>query len=230
MSGKRDICIYIYENTDCMSSEERLCQTAEDYYASAENDLAGIGDSSRTVKPIQNESLRVAKTDRGKPYFPDYPDLFCSVSHSGAWWVCVLSSAEVGLDIQEHTRLRNESADEAVVRLRKMAHRFFHPAEAEYVEQADCYERFFRVWAAKESYAKYTGRGIDASFSKVNVLPEDEKFWPICDMKMYSVTGEAAVMCWQAQECQFYAVDLLEDYTMCVCAKEKALSIITKRI
>ena len=42
-----------------------------------------------------------------------------------------------------------------------MAKRFFHEKEADYVQEKAPYQRFFRVWAAKESYVKYTGKGID---------------------------------------------------------------------
>ena len=41
------------------------------------------------------------------------------------------------------------------------------------------YADFFRIWTAKESYAKFTGRGIDSAFKQFNVcapLP-DAQLW-----------------------------------------------------
>ena len=34
------------------------------------------------------------------------------------------------------------------------------------------YQRFFEIWAAKESYVKYTGQGIDGGFGKFSTAPE----------------------------------------------------------
>lgn len=97
---------------------------------------------------------RIQKGDHGKPYFPDCPWLHFSISHSGEYWACAMASMEVGLDLQIHTRGRKE----------QISARFFHPRENEYLRRRSC-QGFFDIWAAKESYVKYTGRGIDENFA-----------------------------------------------------------------
>ena len=45
------------------------------------------------------KSIRIAYTDRGKPYLPG-TNLFCSVSHTDKLCVCVLADEEVGVDAE----------------------------------------------------------------------------------------------------------------------------------
>jgi phosphopantetheinyl transferase len=93
-------------------------------------------------------SLLVRRTKEGKPYFPG-ENLHCSVSHSGGIWLCAISAAPVGVDIQLVGSCDTE----------RIAARFFHPDEAEWLRGRGP-EAFFEVWCAKESYVKYTGAGI----------------------------------------------------------------------
>ncbi len=86
----------------------------------------------------------------GKPEFPAAPELFCSVSHSGSWWMCALGGVPLGLDLQLH----RSQAD-----LEKLSRRFFHPEEDAFLAR-DGYLAFFDLWSAKESWVKYTGRGF----------------------------------------------------------------------
>ena len=109
--------------------------------------------------------------------------------------------------------MQGESVEEAAVRFRKMAHRFFHPVEADFVD-ADSYLRFFGVWAARESFVKYTGQGIDATFSEHCVIPSEESKWPRMD-------GSEETESWSAGGAYFSKVKFREDYTLCVCTKEK---------
>ena len=91
-----------------------------------------------------------AVTPMGKPYFPALPKLHCSVTHSGAWWLCACSAQPVGLDLQIH----RSHTDPAT-----LSRRFFHPLEDNWLAR-DGYRSFFDLWCAKESWVKYTGRGL----------------------------------------------------------------------
>lgn len=95
---------------------------------------------------------------RGKPSFTAYPEVRFSVSHSADLWACAVDGETLGLDVQAF-----EGRD-----VQRIARRFFHPLEQAYVD-AHGYEAFFYVWAAKESYCKYTGTGIDGTFSRFTV-------------------------------------------------------------
>lgn len=95
-----------------------------------------------------------------RPRFSETGFPFFSVSHSGDLWVCAISSRRIGLDIQRIIPQRNIHA---------IARRFFHPDEITFLEQTG-YKNFYTVWAAKECYVKYTGSGIDETFSEFSVI------------------------------------------------------------
>lgn len=152
---------------------------------------------------LGEEVGEIARTDRGKPYFPQRRDLFFSVSHSGEYFVCAFSPSPIGVDLQEIGHLRSETPDSAVPRLKRMAKRFFHPSEAEYAED-DTYRRFFRVWTAKEAYVKLTGQGIDNDFSSLCVIPEG---------------GIPEAQVWQALGVHFIQTEIPTGYSFCICSR-----------
>ena len=43
----------------------------------------------------------LARTERGKPYFPQFPGLHFNLSHSGQLTLCALSHLPVGVDIEQ---------------------------------------------------------------------------------------------------------------------------------
>jgi len=93
----------------------------------------------------------------GKPYFPSHPHVHFSVSHTGTLWVCAFADRGVGMDVQEH----RENDDPA--RRTRLAKRWFSEGERRYLDKCG-YEpaEFYRIWARKEAYVKYTGDGIGA--------------------------------------------------------------------
>lgn len=97
----------------------------------------------------------------GKPFFAEHPHIHFSISHSGSVWCCAFGSSPVGLDVQAH-RLKGGR--------QRIADRFFHPAERDWIRKGG---DFFAVWAAKESYVKYTGEGMRRAFSDFAVADEN---------------------------------------------------------
>lgn len=203
MTDKDTVIIYVYELNDKKTTDERLAIAAKRY-------CREMGLQIETASEVG--IFRVARTQRGKPYFPELPEVRVSVSHSGKYWVCACSGEEVGIDLQEHVRMQGESIEEASARFRKMAHRFFHPVEAGFVD-ADSYLRFFGVWAARESFVKYTGQGIDAAFSEHCVIPAEESECPRMD-------GSDEIETWSAEGAYFTEMSFRENYTLCVCTRE----------
>ena len=61
---------------------------------------------------------KVEKDEKGRPYFPDLPEVHFSIAHSGDMAICAVSDVPVGVDIQEWRELKAD-----------VAGRFFHPAE-----------------------------------------------------------------------------------------------------
>lgn len=163
-----DFYVYIFHTDNQMSEEERLYQSASRY--------SGL-DSSSFFK---------AHTEAGKPLFPTAPQIKFSISHSGDYWVCAFGTMEVGLDIQQHTECRS----------RDIAKRFFHPEEIALLEAcAYAPKDFFKIWTAKESYVKFTGKGLSQGLDTFSVM----------------ATIEGA---------EFRHIPFKDGYSMCICAEK----------
>ena len=209
MTLPNEIIVYVFKENDILGREERLIRAAQLYCQG----ISCASGEERVGECIDKTHFQVEKTPLGKPYFPQARELHFSISHSGEYWVCAFGPGEVGVDIQEHTMTRSETKQEATVRFAKMAHRFFHPVEAEFVTLESFY-RFFGVWTARESYVKYTGQGIDASFSEHCVIPDTKEHWPELTPPL---PGPA--VSWPAQGVWFWETVFEENYTLCICAE-----------
>lgn len=176
--------LYVYP-VGTGSSEEWMCLSAERYCQD---------------RAIPFDAFEIARTEKGKPYFVNTPVLYVSLSHSGSYCIVAIAPCQVGVDLQTHHRLPTD-LDETQ-RYWKLSRRYFHPAEHAYV-QSDPVGRFFPIWTAKESYAKYTGTGLDSQFSVWSILPEDT----------------AQLHSWQAQGVHFQAIDFREGYSLCLCTE-----------
>lgn len=91
----------------------------------------------------------VARTETGKPFLPDCPNLFFSVSHSGERYVCAAADRPIGIDLQRRAECSRE----------RLARRIFHPDEVAYLAERG-WEPFFAVWTARESFVKCCGTGL----------------------------------------------------------------------
>lgn len=97
----------------------------------------------------------------GKPELPKEYGLYFNLSHSGKYAVCAISDHNIGTDIQIHQGEREN-----------LARRFFHPEEQEYLKTAaDPVRCFYDLWCLKESYIKYTGRGLGTGLDRFSVIP-----------------------------------------------------------
>ena len=95
-----------------------------------------------------------------KPYLKELPWLHFSISHSDGLWMCVFAASEIGLDVQKKRDVKALS----------LAQRFFHPEEAAWVKEHGA-DDFFRIWALKEAYVKYTGKGFTGGMAYFSVIP-----------------------------------------------------------
>ena len=89
--------------------------------------------------------------EMGKPEILDFPKKF-NLSHSGEYVICAVADGEVGADIQKWVPYKERTAE-----------RFFAPEEGKLLQELDESRRmelFYRLWARKEAYGKYTGQGI----------------------------------------------------------------------
>lgn len=102
---------------------------------------------------VRPETIRFGEGAYGKPYWPERPDVYFNVSHSGDWVVAAVDVADVGVDI-ERIRLPDF----------RIAERFFAPQEYASLmrleDEAARTEFFFELWTLKESYVKALGAGL----------------------------------------------------------------------
>ncbi len=103
--------------------------------------------------------------DRGKPFLPDYPEFFFSLSHSGERAMCAVADRPVGCDVQQHEDLPGSANGR-----KSIADRYYSDSEKE--------RNFYDVWALKESYLKAIGSGLGGDFR--TALSESDENWELC--------------------------------------------------
>jgi 4'-phosphopantetheinyl transferase len=105
--------------------------------------------SSYLKNQLSREEL--LKNENGKPYFANGP--YFNVSHSGKYVLMVVSTAEIGVDVEEIT---NKDMSSLV--------RIFNEAEAKMIKE---HSDFYYLWCAKESLIKCMGLTV----GKVREIP-----------------------------------------------------------
>jgi len=130
---RREQCLRYHRESDriaCILAYQLLCRGLDEQY--------GIAPPSFIYNPS------------GKPYLPDTPGVFFSLSHCPTAVVCAIGDAELGVDVQD---VRPYDADIAsrVCTGNELAH---------LSESPDPSSLLCRLWTQKESYAKAMGIGV----------------------------------------------------------------------
>lgn len=154
------VYLYVTEDIFSMTTDEKVRAILRRHY-----DRVGFCTAQT------DDSLGIARGEKGKPYFPNNPRLHFSVSHSGKLFACAFASFPIGLDIQENKKRADESE-----RCIKIARRFFHPDEVDALERS-AVSAFYKIWTAKEAYVKMTGQGIDGEFGDFCIFDLDCYLW-----------------------------------------------------
>ena len=210
MAEKENIYIYLKENFlpegrngETAAERKRLSHTLLREAASLYLVRCGriCGENA-----AEAERWQLEEGPYGKPRFVECPDLHFSISHSGSCWCCAFSTSPIGLDIQAHGfgkgALPQEAEGERLrLRMQRISDRFFHPYERLWLENGG---DFFAVWAAKESYVKYTGEGMHRSFDSFAVADENGL--------LPFVKGEGA-------HAQLRKLPAPAGYSLCLCAE-----------
>lgn len=105
--------------------------------------------SSYLKNQLSREEL--LKNENGKPYFANGP--YFNISHSGKYVLMVVSTAEIGVDIEE---IKNKDMSSLI--------RIFNEAEAKMIKE---HSDFYYLWCAKESLIKCMGLTV----GKVREIP-----------------------------------------------------------
>lgn len=105
--------------------------------------------SSYLKNQLSREEL--LKNENGKPYFANGP--YFNISHSGKYVLMAVSTAEIGVDIEE---IKNKDMSSLI--------RIFNEAEAKMIKE---HSDFYYLWCAKESLIKCMGLTV----GKVREIP-----------------------------------------------------------
>ena len=92
----------------------------------------------------------LARTEAGKPFFPDAPQICFNLSHSGPLALCGTGAAPLGVDL-EILRPRREGL--AKYALSEAEYDFFR-------QQGGDWGAFYTLWTLKEARVKCTGQGL----------------------------------------------------------------------
>lgn len=132
----------------------------EDYKAKAK-ELSGKELTDYLVcRCLGRENAVIKRMEGGKPYIEDGPCF--SVSHSGNLFACAVFGSAIGIDIQYRRDVDTSG----------ISRRYFADEEIKKVETDENW--FFKIWARKEAYAKYTGEGLPQIMRKEAVLSRED--------------------------------------------------------
>lgn len=104
-----------------------------------------------------------SKNKYGKPSLVNRPDIHFNIAHSGSWIACAVSTQPVGIDVE-----RKKEIDHSI------AERFFSLDEISFLREspAQFQDRFFAIWALKESYIKALGMGLSCPLNSFSVVTD----------------------------------------------------------
>ena len=130
---------------------------------------------------------------------PDRSELKFSISHTGDIWGCLVSTGDVGFDIQ------NKKNTDYI----KLSKRFFLDSEVEYVKKNGA-TGFFDIWTRKEACVKYFKTGL------------------LRDIKSFSLTDGNTLtekVFFRGRVCYVNSFDLSEDVKCAYCSSMRGEDI-----
>lgn len=142
-------------------------------------------------KALSKKSINdfsVAFSERGKPYLLDIPYFF-NISHSGDFVFCAVSENEVGIDVQKIQPVSKSLVNKVL-------------CENERKTICGCDDGFIWYWAVKESFVKFSQKGITEEMFSLDF----SKFFKKCDF---------------TYETLFFTVEKYGKYYVSVCSRDK---------
>ena len=149
----------LYQN----ASPER--KQRADSYLRQEDKLRCVTAHALLKTALGTETFQIEKQTFGKPCIQDRKDFCYNLSHSGRYVVIAWGSSEVGVDVQKHDPAANTEM---------IAKKYFTSDERAYA--AGDIRRFYEVWTKKESYLKYTGKGLREDLRSFSVFAPEAEF------------------------------------------------------
>lgn len=101
------------------------------------------------------EKIVIERTESGKPYLADYPDLVFNISHTkDLFLIAIAKNCQLGIDVEQRRSRLN---------LNGLVSKCFSEEEQTYWRQLADLEQlstFYKYWTRKEAFVKATGQGI----------------------------------------------------------------------
>ncbi len=110
--------------------------------------------------------LKIRILNEGKPLLHDYPKIHFNLSHSGNYVVCGIGARPLGVDIQKMAEPNLN-----------LAKRFFSEPEVTWLFALPPEKQgqgFYDLWAIKEAYMKYTGKGFRLPMNAFTVKSNEQ--------------------------------------------------------
>lgn len=115
---------------------------------------------------MKNYEITFSYSEYGKPYIEETPEFHFNISHSHDWVICAVSSSQIGVDIEKVQLVDMDIAE-----------RFFSEEEYQdllYMPKEEQMPYFYRLWCSKESYIKYTGKGLSMPLNSFHFWFDDK--------------------------------------------------------
>lgn len=109
----------------------------------------------------QDKDVSCTYGANGKPRLLHYPQIQFNLSHSGDYVTAAFDKNPIGIDIQEHKKLRETTAKHFLSA--------WELGQLSMQEEEDREELLCRLWTIKESYIKLTGEGMKKSMKEIRV-------------------------------------------------------------
>jgi len=106
-------------------------------------------------KILEYKSITISKGKNGNPLIKEYPDLFCSISHSENFTSAVVFDSPIGTDIE---KIRWHDSN--------LWRKILNPEERNLFPEINN-ETMTKVWTIKESVAKGEKVGMGLNFKKI---------------------------------------------------------------
>jgi len=121
-----------------------------------------------------------------KPYLKNNPNIFFNISHTKNTVVVAISDSKIGVDVMDWGNCIDEVVQYS-----------FHENEKKALNNAlDRNKEFIKIWANKEAYLKYIGRGINSKMKELDTTKFSipTKYFDNYLISYYSKEKEAKVI------------------------------------
>ena len=125
---------------------------------------------------------KIARTEYGKPYVVGHPEVQLSLTHSGSIIACASADEPVGVDVEQVRPVDFADFDSWLTESEKQA----------IAAAADPVREFYRIWTAREAFAKCDGRGL-ALFDDPAVREGYRDAG--CEFREFPVEGHVLTLC-----------------------------------